>query len=73
MQKKNFWLAILYQKIGPKMTFDFEDPGKEFLKNFNLLHLSHALLTIFIIKVCFPANTDNSGYGNDLKRLILGG
>ena len=25
--KKIFWLAIFYRKIGPKMTFDFEDPG----------------------------------------------
>ena len=25
--KKFFWLAIFYRKIGPKMTFDFEDPG----------------------------------------------
>ena len=22
-----FWIATLYRKIGPKMTFDFEDPG----------------------------------------------
>jgi hypothetical protein len=26
--KKFFWLAIFYRKIGPKMTFNFEDPGK---------------------------------------------
>jgi len=25
--KKNFRLAILFRKIGPKMTFDFKDPG----------------------------------------------
>ena len=25
--KKNFWPAIFYRKLGPKMTFDFEDPG----------------------------------------------
>ena len=42
------------------MTFDFDDP------NFKLLYLSHAQTTIFIIKVCFPANADNSGYGNDI-------
>ena len=53
------------------MTFDFEEPGgKDFLKNFNLFYLSHALTTIFIIKVCFPANTDNSGYGNDKLTLL---
>ena len=22
-----FWLAIFYRKIGPKMTFDFGNPG----------------------------------------------
>ena len=27
--KNFFWLAIFYRKIGPKMTFDFEDPGKQ--------------------------------------------
>ena len=27
LMQKNFWLAIFYRKIGPKMTFDFEDPG----------------------------------------------
>ena len=27
--------------------------------------LSHALTTIFYIKVRFPANIDSSGYGND--------
>ena len=60
-------LAIFNRKIGSKMTFDFEDPGNpaDKLKNFNLFYLSHALTTIYIIKVCFPANTDNSGYGND--------
>ena len=51
------------------MTFDFEEPGgSDFLKNFNLFYFSNALKTIFIIKVCFPANTDNSGYGNDKSR-----
>jgi hypothetical protein len=25
--KKNIRLAIFFRKIGPKMTFDFEDPG----------------------------------------------
>ena len=25
--KNFFWLAIFYRKIGPKITFDFEDPG----------------------------------------------
>ena len=25
--KKTIWLAIFYRKIGPKMTFDFGDPG----------------------------------------------
>jgi len=25
--KNIFWIATLYPKIGPKMTFDFEDPG----------------------------------------------
>ncbi len=48
------------------MTFDFEEPGgKDFLEYFNLFYLSHDLTTILIIKVCFPANTDISGYGND--------
>ena len=27
--KKKFWLAIFYRKIGPKMTFYFEDPGNQ--------------------------------------------
>jgi len=41
------------------------DPGgKEFLKNFYYFKLSDAPTTIFIIKFFFPANTDNSGYGN---------
>ena len=48
------------------MTIDFEEPGRnEFLKNFNLFHLSYALTTIFIIKVSFPANTDILTYEND--------
>ena len=48
------------------MIFDFEESaGKVFLKNFNLVYLSYALTTIFIIKVCFPANIDNSGYGSE--------
>ena len=55
------------------MTIDFEDPGepggKDILKIFNLFFLSHALTNIFIIKVCFPANTDNSGYDNFQKKL----
>ena len=42
-----------------------EPVGKDFLKNFSLFHLYHALTPVFIIKVCFPANTDYSGYGND--------
>ena len=53
------------------MPFDFEPGGKDFLQNFNLFYLSHALTTIFIIKVCFPANTDNSGYGNDIKMFVM--
>jgi len=67
MQKK-FRLAIFFRKIGPKMTFDFEDPWEpdrnDFLKNFNLFHLSYALTTTFIIKVRFPANTDILTYAH---------
>ena len=46
------------------MTFDFEGPGNP-SKRSNLFHLSHVLTNICIIKVCFPANTDISGYGNE--------
>ena len=31
---KKIWLAIFYRKIGPKMTFDFEDPGNPVEMNF---------------------------------------
>ena len=53
--KNDFWLW------GPR------EPGwNEFLKIFNLFHLSYALTTIFIIKVSFPANTDILTYENDI-------
>ena len=42
----------------------------DFLKNYNLIYLSYDLRTIFIIQVCFLANTDNSGYGNDKKEFF---
>ena len=48
--------------MGPKMTFDFEDPGHLAERTFGKILNKQ----FFIIKVCFPANTDNSGYGNDI-------
>ena len=57
--KNDFWLW------GPW------EPGRnDFLKNFNLFHLSYALTTIFIIKVRFPANTDILTYANDIMWVI---
>jgi hypothetical protein len=71
--KKNFRLVIFLKN---KSKNDFWlwgpwEPGRnDFLKNFNLFHLSYALTTIFIIKVRFPANTDILTYANDIKLLL---
>ena len=63
MQKIIFWIAILYRKIGRKVTFG---PRRGVLKKFVLFRYSLALKSICIIQVDLPANTDILTYAHDI-------
>ena len=64
-EKKIFWLAMFYQKIGQNVTFDFRASYRHkiclFRKNL-LLDDPHAICSI---KVLFRTNIDISGYEHD--------
>jgi hypothetical protein len=55
--KKMDEIATLYPKIGPKIAFDFEEPGNpgrnDIFKKLNLFRRFYAQTSIFIIKVSY--------------------